>query len=389
MEQPERRARMHAEFQRRYGSAPTVWTRAPGRVDLMGSHTDYNLGRVMTMTIDRDTWLAARPRPDRRVTVQSLNAPGVSAFSLDHIDHDGATPWADYVRGTAWAMQEAGHTLSGFDGLIHSTVPFGSGLSSSAALEMATAALFKTLGELALTPVEMALLGQQAENRFVGVNSGILDQYTSAVGRAGTTLLLDCRDLSSRAVTLPAVWQVVICDTRAERSLTGSEYGERRAQCEAGVAVLQRHDPAVRALRDVSLEQLEAHRDELSDVVLRRCRFIIQEDQRVLDLAGALETGDGDGVRRLMAASYAGARDLYEISAPAMEAMIDAMTSAPGVIGARQAGAGFGGCMVAIVAREATPDFAAAVAARYRAHTGIDAVIYPVNASDGAGLSAM
>ncbi|MCB0160600.1 MAG: hypothetical protein KDD83_20855, partial [Caldilineaceae bacterium] len=143
------------------------------------------------------------------------------------------------------------------------------------------------------------------------------------------------------------------------------------------------------ALRDVSLEQLEAHRDELSDVVLRRCRFIIQEDQRVLDLAGALETGDGDGVRRLMAASYAGARDLYEISAPAMEAMIDAMTSAPGVIGARQAGAGFGGCMVAIVAREATPDFAAAVAARYRAHTGIDAVIYPVNASDGAGLSAM
>lgn len=381
-----RRATMTAEFTRVYGSAPTVWTRAPGRVDLMGSHTDYNLGRVMTMTIDRDTWLAAAPRTDRRVTVQSLNAPGRSTFSLDAIDYDPETRWADYVRGTAWALQEAGFPLTGFDGLIHSTVPFGSGLSSSAALEMATAAMFKALGDLALDPVQMALLGQKAENKFVGVNSGILDQYSSAMGRAGATLLLDCRDLSSRAVSMPAAWQVVICDTRAERSLTGSEYGERRAQCEAGVAVLQRHDPAIQALRDVSLEQLHAHSAELSDVVMRRCTFIIQEDQRVLDLAHALETGDAQAVGQLMAASYAGARDLYEISAPAMEAMIGAMTGGPGVIGARQAGAGFGGCMVAVVARDQTAAFADHVVHAYRAQTGIDAAIYAVNADDGAGL---
>ena len=246
-------------------------------------------------------------------------------------------------------MQDAGYQLTGFNGLVHSTVPFSSGLSSSAALEMATGCMFKLLGDFDIDPVEMALLGQKAENQFVGVNSGILDQYSSTMGEAGSSLLLDCRYLRSRPVHIDPRWLVVICDTRAERNLTGSEYSERRAQCEAGVAILQQSDPTIKALRDVSLEQLKEQAHLLSDVVERRCRFIIEEDQRVLDLAEALPIGDADRLSELMAASYAGARDLYEIGVPAMESMMNAMKGGPGVIGARQAGAGFGGCMVAVV----------------------------------------
>ena len=217
-----------------YGREASLWTRAPGRVDLMGSHTDYNMGYVMTMSIDRDTWLAAAPRDDEKVSVCSLNVEGASSFDLNRIEHDPVYPWTDYVRGVALAMQNAGFELSGFDGLIHSTVPFGSGLSSSAAIEMAVGNMFALVGGFEVDPVQMALLGQKAENRFVGVNSGILDQYSSTMGRAGCSLLLDCRHLKSQPVQIHENWQVVICDTKAERSLAGSEYDDRRAQCEGG-----------------------------------------------------------------------------------------------------------------------------------------------------------
>ena len=374
------------EFQQRFCAPPALWVRAPGRVDLMGSHTDYNLGYVMTMTLDRDTWLALRPRRDRWVAVQSLDLPGSSTFSLDAIDHDRRAPWANYVRGMAWAMEEAGFRLTGFDGLIHSTIPFGSGLSSSAALEMAAGVAFQITSDLDLDPVRLAILGQRAENRFVGVNCGILDQYSSALGEAGSALLLDCRGLHHTVAPIAEGIAVVICDTAAPRSLVGSEYGERRAQCEAGVAILRRHYPHVTALRDATSEMLERHRDELPEVVERRCRFIIEEDERVLALAGALSTGDRARLGVLLAASYAGARDLYEIGAPVMEAMMDAMLGAPGVIGARQAGAGFGGCMIALVEQGQVDAFGEAVKARYRELTGIEPEVYDVRAAPGAGM---
>ena len=369
-----------------YGREATLWTRAPGRVDLMGSHTDYNMGYVMTMSIDRDTWLAATPRDDRKVSIRSLNVEGASTFGLARIEHDTVSRWTNYVRGIARAMQDAGYDLVGFDGLIHSTVPFGSGLSSSAAIEMAVSNMFATVGGFEVDPVQMALLGQRAENKFVGVNSGILDQYSSTMGRAGCSLLLDCRHLQSQSVQIYEDWQVVICDTRAERSLAGSEYGDRRAQCEEGVAILAKYDPKVKALRDVTPEQLDAHVDEMSDVVARRCRFIIEENQRVLDMAETLPVGDSERLSSLMIASYAGARDLYEIGAPAMESMMKAMNSAPGVVGARQAGAGFGGCMVAVVNRGKVDDFCSHVTETYAADTGIEPAAYPVEAEPGAGL---
>jgi galactokinase len=347
----------------------------------MGSHTDYNEGYVLTMAIDRNTWLAARPRPDRRVVIHSLNFEGGGAFSLDAIARDPAWPWTNYVRGVAAALQAQGFPLHGFDGLIHSTIPFGSGLSSSAALEVATAVMFKMLaGNPPLNPVQLARLCQQAENQFVGVNSGILDQYSSALGQAGHALLLDCRHLTHQTASLPAGLQVVICDTRAKRELTGSEYGERRAQCEAGARQL-----GVEALRDVLPAQFEAGQTQLPEVVARRCRFIIDENQRVLDLAAALSGNDLATVGALTAASYAGARDLYEIGAPAMETMMQAMRGGPGVVGARQAGAGFGGCMVAFVAREAVPAFTAHVKTAYQAAAGLEPAVYPVQAAVGAG----
>ena len=385
MNTEERKAMMTAEFEKKFGTSPEIWSRAPGRVDLMGSHTDYNMGYVMTMTIDRDTWIAARPRPDRQVRIRSLNVEGESRFDLDHIKHDQRTPWSNYVRGMALVMQQAGHVLHGFDGLIHSTVPFGSGLSSSAAIEMATAVTFQQLGGFSISPVVMAKLGQQAENEFVGVSTGILDQYSSAMGQAGSAIRLDCRQLDSELVPMAAGLQVVICDTRAERNLIGSEYDDRRAQCEEGVRLLKQHYPTIQALRDVSSAQFEAHDADLPDIVAKRCRFIIEENQRVLDLAAVLPTGHADQLAQLFRNSYLGARDLFEIGASAMQAMMQAMTTAPGVVAARQAGAGFGGCMVALVQAGCEANFSGHVAQQYEAQTGIQPHIFPVVASPGAG----
>jgi galactokinase len=259
-------------------------------------------------------------------------------------------------------------------------------LSSSAALEVATATLFKTLGGWPLDPVQVALLCQKAENEFAGVNCGILDQYTSAVGQANHAVLLDCRYLTSQAVSIHPDLHVVICDTRARRQLSGCEYDERRAECEQVAAYLAQCQPGVKTLRDVTLDQLAACAPDLPPVAVKRARFIIEENQRVLALAEALPSGDAESIRRLCAESFAGARDLYEISVPAMEAMMDAMLSGPGVIGARQAGAGFGGCMVAFVRRASGTDFVSHVRAAYQSATQIDPNVYPVFAAPGAGV---
>lgn len=382
----ERRRLVSAEFQATYGTLPTLIARAPGRVDLMGSHTDYNMGFVMTMPIDRDTWLAVRPRADRQVHLHSLNLDGTANFSLDDIQFDQIVGWSNYVRGVAKFLQVDGHELVGFDGLIHSTVPFGSGLSSSAALEMATAVAFAQLGDLTLDPVEMALIGQRAENEFVGVKTGILDQYSSALGQAGCALKLDCRHLTSQPVPIPDNLAVVICNTNFKRQLIGSEYDDRRAACEEGVRLLQQYNPAITALRDVSLGAFEGFSAEMPPRIVQRCRFIIEENQRVHDLAAILPTGNKAALRDLFTASFHGARDLFEISVPAMGAMFNAMLSAPGIVAARQAGAGFGGCLVALVEQEQVADFSAHVHQTYYAATALEPDIYAVSASAGAGL---
>ena len=385
MEWARRREAVELEFTKLYGDAPTAWFRAPGRVDLMGSHTDYNDGHVATMTVDRDTWLAIRPRGDRRVRIASLNLGGTADFHLEHIDHDRDVPWTDYVRGSARVLLDDGARLAGFDGLLHSTIPFGSGLSSSAAIETAALLAFDAASGAHHEPVELALLGQRVENEFVGVSCGILDQYTSVLGTAGHALLLDCRELTSEAVSIAPELAVVICDTRAPRQLTDGVYDERRAQCEAGATYLRRYDPGITALRDVSLELFEAHEAELPEVIARRCRFIIEENQRVLDLAAALPVGDPHELGRLFDASFDGATRLFGIGAASMSAMHAAMDGAPGLIARRQAGAGFGGCLVAIVERGAVTAFAGHTAQAYTAATDIEPAVFGVEAASGAG----
>jgi galactokinase len=336
------------------------------------------------MTIDRSTWIAARPREDQQVHVHSLNIGTGSIFGLDTIVHDSDTPWTNYIRGVAKTLQTEGYSLQGFDGLVESTVPISSGLSSSAALEVATVIIFELMSDWELESVQKALLTQRAENEFVGVNCGILDQFTSANGQAGHAMILDCRDLSHEMTAIHPDISVVICDTKTKRELTGSEYSQRRAQCEEGASVLARIHPTVKTLRDVSLAQLTQQQDALSSVVFRRSRFIIEESARVLALAKALPLKDHVQINKLTEASYFGARDLYEIAVPEMEAMYQSMTAGPGVIGARQACAGFGGCMVAFVERDAKKDFAEHIEKTYSAATGLQPKVYPVNAAAGA-----
>ncbi len=377
----QRQWRVRHVFEQRFGAGPTLWCRAPGRVDLMGSHTDYNLGYVLTLPIGFDTWIAARPRQDRTVRLYSMNLGSDSSFPLDNIVADPPQRWNNYVRGVASVLQAEGLALRGFDGVIHSTVPMSSGVSSSAALECAAATVFEALDGWRLDPVKKALLCQRAENQFVGVNCGILDQYTSCAGREGCALLLDCRDLSSRPVKLAEGVQVVICDTKFKRELAGSEYGQRRAQCEAGARHL-----GAKALREISLAEFNRREHELAPEVAKRCRFIVEENGRVLNLAEALQTGARARIGQLCAVSFRGAMTLYEIGAPAMQSMMDAMLAAPGIIGARQAGAGFGGCLVAFVEGPQVFDFAAAVRSRYFADTKIEPEVYPVATATGAGL---
>jgi galactokinase len=346
----------------------------------MGSHTDYNLGCVLTLPIGLDTWFAFRPREDHIIRLHSLNLEATSQFSLDHITPDPGSRWSNYVRGVAEVLLSEGYRLGGFDAILHSTVPMSSGLSSSAALECAAATVFEQLGSWQLDPVRKALLCQRAENQFVGVNCGILDQYTSCAGQAGCALLLDCRDLSNRPVRLAGGIQVVVCDTRYKRELAGSEYGRRRSQCEQGARLL-----GVKALRDLSAADFLRRSSALPAEVEKRCRFIVEENERVPALAEALSAGNWKRIGQLCADSFRGAMTLYEIGVPAMEQMMGAMLSAPGVIGARQAGAGFGGCLVAFVDKPRVDAFADSVRNSYQAATGTDAEVRPVEAAPGAG----
>jgi galactokinase len=347
----------------------------------MGSHTDYNLGYVLTVAINRDTWMAARPTSDETVRLYAANLDVEDWFTLTPILRSSSKRWSNYIRGVASIIREAGFHVPGIDAVIHSTVPLESGLGSSAALECVAAVVFRELGGWTIERERMARLCQIAENRFVGVNCGILDQYSSFLGEEHCGLLLDCRDLSSRPIPIAAGIRVIICDTRAPRQLSGVEYAERRAQCEEGASRL-----GVSALRDVSPCTLEAQAGKLSASTLKRCRFIVTENERVLRMAKALIAGDRTSIGCICAESFVGARDLYEICTPHMLAMMEAMLAAPGVIGARQAGAGFGGCMVALVDEEQTENFRAAVAGLYANATGIRPEIYAVEPAAGAGL---
>lgn len=373
-------------FRSRFGRETTVAVRAPGRVDLMGSHTDYNEGFVLTMAIDRDTWLLAAPREDQVIRIHSLNLQSAVEFANPVSDSSlRVEGWGAYVQGVAWAVCRRIGNTPGFDALVHGTIPVDSGLSSSASLEVAVATALERFSRTRLDPLTKAQMCQVAENEWVGVSCGILDQYSSVMGRDGQAMLLDCRQLTHDFARIPQDLVPVVCDTRAPRQLTGSEYGQRRQDCEQAANRIATRFDDIRALRDVDLKMLDECRDLLTDREYRRARFVVEENARVLAMANALENDDRQQIGRLMGESFVGARDGYEICVAPMQAMFDAASDAVGCVGCRQAGAGFGGCMIALVQRNAVESFCRSVAERYLRLSGIRPEMYPVAASDGAG----
>ena len=389
MKSSEQRTQMIIEeFTRQFKQAPTMIAIGPGRVNLIGEHTDYNDGYVLPVAIKRDIRIALRPREDRRVKVFSLEYNDWYEFSLDELRYNQELLWTNYVQGVAWVLQELGIGLRGFDGVISGNVPRASGLSSSAALEVATATAFLAASDQshALNPVKIALAAQRAENKFVGVNCGIMDQYISVLGQEGQALLIDCRSLEYELIPVPKEAALVIGNTKASRSLAGSAYNERRRQCEEGVAILQTVLPNVRALRDVTSAQLEEHKALLSEVVYRRCRHVVGEDERVLQTVEALKANDLTTMGKLMNASHDSLRDDYEVSSPALDAMVNAMRSVNGVYGARLTGAGFGGCAVALVQPGREQAVVDAIYEKYPKLANIWPEVYISQAGPGAQL---
>jgi galactokinase len=374
------RDRVNEEFERRFNAVPAFAVRAPGRVNLIGEHTDYNDGFVLPMAIDRAVWIAGRPRSDGRVWAYSLDLDRTAEFSLGNIERE-QTGWAEYAKGVAWAMQEAGYALQGWEGVVSGDVPIGSGLSSSAALEMAAARVFAQVSSLAWDPTAMTRIGQRAENEWVGINCGIMDQMISAAGKAGHALLIDCRSLEMWPVPLPPGTAVVILDTATRRGLVDSAYNERRAQCEAAARSF-----GVPALRDVGLSQFEAEAHRLDDLIRRRARHVITENDRTLRAAEVMSRGDAAELGRLMNGSHASLRDDFEVSSGELDHMVACAYQEEACYGARMTGGGFGGCAVALVRADAAQGLGAVVSDCYQAATGITPNVYVCTATDGAQL---
>jgi galactokinase len=368
------------------GDPPAV-ALGPGRVNLIGEHTDYNDGWVLPMAIARHAAVAFRPRADRKLRAHSMAYAETREVSLDALAPPGGADWLSYVAGTAWAMAEAGLMPPGLDLVVSGDVPIGAGLSSSAALELASARAFCHAGGIPWDPVRMARIGQRAENRYVGVNCGLMDQMASAVCREGNALLLDCRTLETEAVPIPSAAAVVVMDTGARRSLAGSAYNERRASCEAAVKVLGEGRPEIRALRDVDLHTLESAAGRLDPVSLMRARHVVPENRRPLEMAAALGASDLPLAGRLMNDSHLSLRDLYQVSCDELDLITDLARRHPGCFGARMTGAGFGGCAVALVKADAVLDFVEKVHRAYRTQVDLPSAFFACRPEAGARLA--
>jgi galactokinase len=380
-----RRDAIRQKFTSLYGAEPAAWVRAPGRAELLGTDTDDHLGYVMTMGIHLDTWIAFRQTGSARARVHSMNVGKSMEFTIGDEPAEPAATWDRYVNGISRVLGLRGFRPGGVDAVLHSTVPIGGGLSSSASLEVASALMFQAAGGFSLSPRETAEICQQAENQCVGVMCGILDQYSSVFAKEGTALLLDCRSLTHVEVRIPSDIRIVICDTNFPRTLAGSEYARRRQECDEGTRLLRQKDPEIRTLRDVNTPLFDRLKGGLPEVLRKRCQFVFEENQRVVAFMAAVVRNDRAAMKELCAQSFFGERDLYEKTVPAMERMYEAMETGPGVVAARQSGGGFGGCMIAYVQDDMVDAFAAHVSSAYKKKTGIEPAIHVTAPSAGAG----
>jgi galactokinase len=376
---------LSTRFEQTYGTHPSIF-RAPGRVNLIGEHTDYNDGFVMPAAIGFYTWVAMSPRSDRTIHVRSEEFNEALELSLQELAGPPRHHWSDFVRGVAAVLQSQRHEPSGADLIIEGQVPMGAGLSSSASLEVATALALLGEARSEISQFELAKICQRAEHEYVGTRCGIMDQFIAVFGQEGHALMLDCRTLESEALEIPDDVRLVICNSMVKHDLAAAgEYNRRRADCETGVGILRKSLPPVRALRDVTLTDLESHRSELPEVVYRRCRHVISENQRVLDAASALRSRDLDEFGRLMRESHQSMRDDYEISVNELDLLVEIASACEGVYGSRMTGGGFGGCTISLVQAQSVEAFQRTIKHKYKDATGISAPVYVCSAAQGAG----
>jgi galactokinase len=373
-----------AEFQQRFSAAPRLFS-APGRINLIGEHTDYNEGYVMPLAIDRRTYVAAAKRNDKRLRVFAGDLGQAAEFDLDPgLRPVSAGHWSNYVRGVAACLERAGHMLSGADVLISSEVPWGAGLSSSAALEAAVGYALLHLSDQTSNLLDLALILQRAEHEFAGTQCGIMDQYIACMGQAGHALLIDCRTLANEAVPLDLrAVRIVVCNSMVKHELAAGEYNTRRAECNEGVRRLAQHLPGLQSLRDVTIEEFDQVAALLPETIRRRCNHVINENERVMMAVEALRRGDLPVFGQLLYASHESLRHDYEVSCRELDLLVEIAQRTPGVYGGRMTGGGFGGCTINLVAAEQVAAFIERVEQEYPAATNLTPQCYVCLASDG------
>ncbi len=385
-------------FRTRFGREPLKAVRAPGRVNLIGEHTDYNEGFVLPVAIDKEVCLAFCPRPDRKVILYSANYDSQTEFDLNQIEKDSVNPWSNYPRGVAAFLEQQGCRLIGLEGVIMGGVPVSAGLSSSAAIELASCWAFLIASESSIPAstlpsiyglpraLELIRLCRSVENQFIGVQCGMMDQFISALGRRCHALFLDCRSLRYEHVPLPDFVKLVVCNTGIKRELATSEYNQRRQQCERGVAFFRNHLGNITALRDVTWEDFSSLCSKMDPLLRKRCRHVILENERVRDSVSLLRSGALEQFGQLMNASHKSLKIDYEVSCPELDLMTELARQQQGVLGSRMTGAGFGGCTVSLVRQDCIAEFVSGVEHGYQKETGRSPEIYVCGTSDGAGL---
>ena len=365
------------EFSQRFHRPPTHLIRAPGRVNLIGEHTDYNEGLVMPLAIDLSLVMAIAARKDKRIEAHSLDLDAQVEFGLFQI-RNTSSGWAEYLKGTSWALQEHGYELEGWDGLITSTIPIGAGLASSAALEMATIKAFEVVSGFAWGPVAMARIAQFAENNWVGVKSGIMDQMIIAVGKRGSAVRIDCRSLEYHPVPLPADARIVIVDSGTRRGLVESAYNERREQCESAARSF-----GLSSLRNLNLQRLQTKVQELPQEVFKRARHVVTENERVEQAVLAMQDRDVVRLGAILREGHASLRDDFAVSRVEIDTLVGIANERSECYGARMTGGGFGGCVVCLVSSKSLDGFVNGVQRKYRETTNLDAKVYLTDAQDG------
>lgn len=375
-----------SDFRWRYGCDPLIVS-APGRVNLIGEHTDYNEGFVLPFAIDKRTYVAYAPRRGRTVSVYSRTLDKAAEFDLDQPNQERIRDWSTYIEGMAKILERRGLSIPGARMTVNSTIPFGAGLSSSAALEIAVGYALASLGNNTIDERELAFAGQEVEHEFFGVQSGIMDQFASALSLEGHVMLIDCRTFEVEHIPLQLNdLMLVVCDTGVKHDLAATAYNQRRLECQEGVALLGDRVPGINALRDVTFEDLATHSEVLPPLILKRCRHVVSENDRTLRAAAAIRSDDLAALGRLMFESHDSLRDDYEVSCIELDTLVEIALEIPGVVGARMTGGGFGGCTINLIAKASYPEFERKTRDSYASAFGRDPSIFEVKASNGAGI---